>query len=72
MSITYNYLNKYKRKKAVIQSADDLGKVERPTVHVRDDAGHSSGATTDLYNDSELQARHDSAKNKDVSIRKNA
>jgi site-specific recombinase XerC len=36
----------------------------RPREHVRDDAGHSSGAITDLYIDVELQARADSAKKK--------
>lgn len=41
--------------------SDDLNKLGRPTSHVRDDAGHSNSAITDLYNDSELQARHASA-----------
>jgi site-specific recombinase XerD len=36
----------------------------RPREHVRDDAGHSSGAITDLYIDVELQARANSAKQK--------
>lgn len=36
----------------------------RPREHVRDDAGHSSSATTDRYIDVELQARHQSAKHK--------
>ena len=36
----------------------------RPREHVRDDAGHSSGATTDKYIDIERNARHASAKNK--------
>ena len=36
----------------------------RPREHVRDDAGHSSGAITDRYIDDELQARAASAKNK--------
>jgi len=36
----------------------------RPREHVRDDAGHSSGAITDLYIDVELQARANSAKKK--------
>lgn len=44
--------------------SDDINKRGRPIAHVRDDAGHSSSATTDRYNDIELQARHDSAKNK--------
>lgn len=36
----------------------------RPREHVRDDAGHSSGATTDKYIDIEMKARNQSAKNK--------
>ncbi len=36
----------------------------RPREHVRDDAGHSSSATTDKYIDIELRERHRSAKNK--------
>jgi len=36
----------------------------RPREHVRDDAGHSSGAITDKYIDIELRARHASAKKK--------
>ncbi len=36
----------------------------RPREHVRDDAGHSSGAITDQYIDIELRARHASAKKK--------
>lgn len=36
----------------------------RPREHVRDDAGHSSGAITDKYIDIELRERHKSAKNK--------
>jgi site-specific recombinase XerD len=39
----------------------------RPREHVRDDAGHSSSATTDKYIDIELRARHISAKNKPIS-----
>ncbi len=39
----------------------------RPREHVRDDAGHSSSATTDRYIDVELQARHRSAKNKKIT-----
>jgi hypothetical protein len=38
----------------------------RPREHVRDDAGHSSGATTDRYIDVELKARAKSAKNKPI------
>lgn len=38
----------------------------RPREHVRDDAGHSSSATTDRYIDVELQARHESAQNKTI------
>jgi site-specific recombinase XerD len=36
----------------------------RPREHVRDDAGHSSGAITDRYIDVELQARAKSARKK--------
>lgn len=36
----------------------------RPREHVRDDAGHSSSATTDRYIDVEMQARHESARDK--------
>ncbi|MCE3239309.1 MAG: Phage integrase family protein [Gammaproteobacteria bacterium] len=36
----------------------------RPREHVRDDAGHGSGAITDRYIDVELKARHRTAKNK--------
>ena len=36
----------------------------RPREHVRDDAGHSSGAITDKYIDIERRERHASAKNK--------
>lgn len=39
----------------------------RPREHVRDDAGHSSGAITDRYIDVELQARAASAKNKIIN-----
>lgn len=38
----------------------------RPREHVRDDAGHSSSATTDQYIDVELRERHRSAKNKPI------
>jgi hypothetical protein len=34
----------------------------RPKEHVKEDAGHSSMATTDKYIDSELRERHASAK----------
>jgi integrase len=40
----------------------------RPREHVRDDAGHSSSATTDKYIDVELRARHRSAKDKPILI----
>ncbi len=46
--------------------SDDLNKRGRPIVDVRDDAGHTSSATTDLYDDAELQARHASAKRKTI------
>lgn len=36
----------------------------RPREHVRDDAGHSSSVTTDRYIDVELEARHQSARDK--------
>lgn len=38
----------------------------RPREHVRDDAGHSSSATTDRYIDVQLRERHRSAKNKPI------
>lgn len=38
----------------------------RPREHVRDDAGHSSGAITDKYIDVELRERHSSAKRKRI------
>lgn len=38
----------------------------RPREHVREDAGHSSGAVTDLYIDVELKARAKSAKEKTI------
>ncbi|MCE3238932.1 MAG: Phage integrase family protein [Gammaproteobacteria bacterium] len=49
--------------------SDDINKRGRPVSHVRDDAGHSSSATTDRYNDIELQERHQSAKNKKLITR---
>jgi site-specific recombinase XerD len=44
--------------------SDDINKRGRPIIHVRDDAGHASIATTDKYNDSILRERHSSGKNK--------
>lgn len=41
----------------------------RPREHVRDDAGHSSGAITDKYIDVELTARARSAKNKSIDAK---
>lgn len=38
----------------------------RPREHVRDDAGHSSSATTDRYIDIEKQARYQSARKKQI------
>ncbi|MCR9192785.1 MAG: site-specific integrase [Gammaproteobacteria bacterium] len=38
----------------------------RPREHVRDDAGHSSSATTDRYIDVELEARYLSAQHKTI------
>lgn len=35
-------------------------------VHVRDDAGHGSGAITDKYIDIELRERYQSAKGKQI------
>jgi site-specific recombinase XerD len=40
----------------------------RPREHVRDDAGHSSGAITDRYIDVELRERARSAKDKTISL----
>lgn len=40
----------------------------RPREHVRDDAGHSSSATTDKYIDIELKERHRSAKHKPINV----
>jgi hypothetical protein len=40
----------------------------RPREHVRDDAGHSSGAITDRYIDVELQARAKSARKKIIDL----
>ncbi|MEK6731623.1 MAG: tyrosine-type recombinase/integrase [Pseudomonadota bacterium] len=42
--------------------SDDVKR--RPREHVRDDAGHSSGAITDRYIDVELRERHRSGKKK--------
>ncbi len=38
----------------------------RPREHVRDDAGHSSMATTDRYIDSDLRERHESGRKKRI------
>lgn len=40
----------------------------RPREHVRDDAGHSSSATTDRYIDVEMKARYESARKKKIDI----
>ena len=40
----------------------------RPREHVRDDAGHSSGAITDRYIDVELRERAKSAQHKTISL----
>ena len=45
---------------------DGLNKYGQPIVHVRDDAGHTTSATTDLYNDAELQAGHRLGKKKNI------
>lgn len=47
--------------------SDDINKRGRPVAHVRDDAGHSSSATTDRYNDIEMRERHQSARNKKLA-----
>jgi len=44
--------------------SDDINMRGRPVAHVRDDAGHSSSAITDRYNDIDLIERHQSAKHK--------
>ena len=44
--------------------SDDINKNGRSVAHVRDDAGHSSIATTDRYNDIVMIDRHLSAKDK--------
>lgn len=46
--------------------SDDINKRGRPIIHVRDDAGHASIATTDLYNNAVLQERHLSGRNKKI------
>lgn len=46
--------------------SDDINKRARPIIHVRDDAGHASIATTDLYNDAILQERHLSGRKKKI------
>ena len=43
----------------------------RPREHVRDDAGHGSGAITDRYIDVELRERHASAKKKRINPERN-
>lgn len=40
----------------------------RPREHVRDDAGHSSSATTDRYIDVEMQERYQSARKKKIAV----
>lgn len=49
--------------------SDDLNKRGRPMVHVRDDAGHEKSTTTDRYNNSDIQERYLSAKNKQVELK---
>ena len=44
--------------------SDDINMRHRPIAHVRDDAGHSSSAITDRYNDIDLIERHQSALHK--------
>ena len=48
--------------------SDDINKRGRAIAHVRDDAGHSSSAITDRYNDIELTERYKSAKKKKLNI----
>jgi len=48
--------------------SDDINKRGRPIAHVRDDAGHSSSAITDRYNDIDRQERHRSAQNKKIKV----
>ena len=47
--------------------SDDINMRGRPVAHVRDDAGHSSSAITDRYNDIDLIERHQSAKHKKIT-----
>lgn len=69
------------RSKKLFEEADNLGAATvhwlrhtgisedvkiRPREHVRDDAGHSSSATTDRYIDIELKERYESALNKTI------
>ena len=69
------------RRKGQVEEADNLGAATvhwlrhtgisedvklRPREHVRDDAGHSSSATTDRYIDVERQARYQSARKKRI------
>jgi len=49
--------------------SDDLNKRGRPMVHVRDDAGHENSLTTDRYNNSDIQERYLSAKDKQVYLK---
>jgi len=71
----------YLRRKNQLEEADNLAAATvhwlrhtgisedvkiRPREHVRDDAGHSSSATTDRYIDIEKQARHQSARKKKI------
>ena len=46
--------------------SEDIKK--RPRDHVREDAGHTSGVTTDRYIHIEKQARYDSARNKTIAL----
>lgn len=48
--------------------SDDVNKRERPILHVRDDAGHSSVATTEKYSDVEWAERYRTAKGKKANI----
>jgi len=49
--------------------SDDINKRHRPVAHVRDDAGHSSSAITDRYNNIEQIERHKSARGEKLTIK---
>jgi hypothetical protein len=53
-----------------VHTDNELTALYRQAVHVRDDAGHNSSATTDKYIDIELIERHKSARNKPIEMKK--